>query len=156
MLLALRYNTEQIMIGSLDWRPSFNYATRVNLKTPDVLWLPDDGIILNIGSWRYLCKSLKWGSGPWESEPRILKNFKKTLWPLLIDGFELFQELLRDCLILPISPQKFLVLIWSTLEGWKSTWELPSGFEHRTNGLGILRLNQGRVKNTRLWICNLV
>ena len=36
--------------------------------------------------------------------------------------------------------QKFLVLIWSTSEGWKteSTLEPSIGFEHRTAGLGFL------------------
>ena len=44
---------------------------------------------------------------------------------------------------LPLSSQKFLVLILSTSEGWKaeSTLESPSGFEHGTPGLGIQRLN---------------
>ena len=42
-----------------------------------------------------------------------------------------------------LSSQKFLVLIWSISEGWKdeSTLEPPSGFEHKTTGLGIQRLN---------------
>ena len=37
------------------------------------------------------------------------------------------------------SLQKFLALIWSTLEGWKaeSTLEPPSGFEPGTPGLEI-------------------
>ena len=41
---------------------------------------------------------------------------------------------------LPLSSQKFLVLIWVTSEEWKteSTLESPSGFEH---GVGIQRLN---------------
>ena len=44
---------------------------------------------------------------------------------------------------LPLSSQKFLVLILSTSEGCKteSTLELPCGFEHGTPGLGIQRLN---------------
>ena len=44
---------------------------------------------------------------------------------------------------LPFRSQKFLILIWSTSEGWKaeSTLEPPSGFEHGTPGLGIQRLN---------------
>ena len=44
---------------------------------------------------------------------------------------------------LPLSFQKFLVLIWSTLERWKaeSTLEPPSGFEHGTSGLGIQHLS---------------
>ena len=43
---------------------------------------------------------------------------------------------------LPFSSQKFMVLILSTSEGWKtqSTLEPPSGFEHGTPGLGIQRL----------------
>ena len=43
---------------------------------------------------------------------------------------------------LPLSSQKFLVLIWSTLEGWKaeSTLEPPSGSQHGTPGLRIKRL----------------
>ena len=44
---------------------------------------------------------------------------------------------------LPLSSQNFLVLIWSTLEGWKaeSTLEPPSGFKHRNPGLGIQHPN---------------
>ena len=46
-------------------------------------------------------------------------------------------------LLLPLSPQKFLVLILSTSEGWKaeSTLEPPSGFEHGTPGLVFQCLN---------------
>ena len=38
---------------------------------------------------------------------------------------------------LTLSSQIFLVLIWSTLEGWKaeSTLEPPKGFEHDNPGL---------------------
>ena len=44
---------------------------------------------------------------------------------------------------LPPSSQKILVLIWSTLEGWKaeSTLEPSSGYEQGTPGLEIQRLN---------------
>ena len=44
-------------------------------------------------------------------------------------------------------PQKFLVLILSTSEGWKtkSTLEPPSGFEHGTPGLGIQRLENAMI-----------
>ena len=51
---------------------------------------------------------------------------------------------------LPLSSQKFRVLILSTLEGWKaeSTLEAPSGFEHRTPELGIQNLNHKSI--TRL------
>ena len=44
---------------------------------------------------------------------------------------------------LPLSSQKFLVLVLSTSEGWKaeSTLEPPSSFEHGTPGLRIQRLN---------------
>ena len=44
---------------------------------------------------------------------------------------------------LPLSSQKFLVLIWSISERWKveSNLEPPNGFEHGTPGLGIQGLN---------------
>ena len=44
---------------------------------------------------------------------------------------------------LPLSTQKFLVLILSTSKGWKaeSTLEPLSGFKHGTPVLGIQRLN---------------
>ena len=44
---------------------------------------------------------------------------------------------------LRLSYQKFLVLIWSTLERWKaeSTLEPLRGFEHWTPELGIQHLN---------------
>ena len=43
---------------------------------------------------------------------------------------------------LPLSSQKSLVIILSTLEGWKteSTLEPPGGFKRWTLGLGIQRL----------------
>ena len=74
------------------------------------------------------------------------KLLKKTLWPLFMDGVQLpqgqshFEEAVY---FLPLSSQKFLVLILSTSGGWKaeSTLEPPSGFEHGTPGLGIQRLN---------------
>ena len=45
--------------------------------------------------------------------------------------------------ILPLSPQKLMLLIRSTSEGWKaeSTLEPHSGFEHETHVLKIQRLN---------------
>ena len=64
----------------------------------------------------------------------IAFNYPKATEPLR-GGSLLFYVLL--------SSQKFLVLIWSTLEGWKaeSTLEPPSGFEQRTPGFGIQHLN---------------
>ena len=58
----------------------------------------------------------------------------------LHQGWSHFKEAVY---FLPLSPQKFLVLTLSTLEGWKakSTMEPPSGFEHGTLGLGIQHLN---------------
>ena len=58
----------------------------------------------------------------------------------LPEGLSHFEEAVY---FLPWSSQKFLVLIVSTLGGWKaeSTLELFSGFEHGTPGLAILRLN---------------
>ena len=75
-----------------------------------------------------------------------LLNYQKTLWPLVMDGVQLpqgcshFEEAVY---FLPLSSQKFLVLILSTLEGWKAelTLEPPSGFEHGTPGLGIQCFN---------------
>ena len=45
--------------------------------------------------------------------------------------------------LLPLSSQKFFVLILSTSEGYndESVLEPPSGFEHGTRGLEIQRLN---------------
>ena len=75
------------------------------------------------------------------------KNLKKTtLWPFFMDGVQLpqgyshFEEAVH---FLPLSSQKFLVLILSTSERWKaeSTLEPPNGFERGTLGLGIQCLN---------------
>ena len=57
------------------------------------------------------------------------KNFK-TLWPLFIDGVQLpqgYSHFEEAVYFLPLSSQKFLVLILSTPEGWKaeSTLEPP-------------------------------
>ena len=72
------------------------------------------------------------------------KNFKKTLWPLFMDGVQLpqgYSHFEEAVYFLLFSSQKFLVLILSTSEGWKaeSTLEPPGGFEHGTPGLGIQR-----------------
>ena len=58
----------------------------------------------------------------------------------LPQGYSHFEEAVY---FLPLSSQKFLVLILSTSEGRKaeSTLEPHSGFEHVTPGLGIQRLN---------------
>ena len=47
-----------------------------------------------------------------------------------------------------LSPQKFLVLILSTSEGWKATptLEAPNGFDHETPGLGIQHFNHQAVE----------
>ena len=52
---------------------------------------------------------------------------------------------------LPLSSQKFLVLILSTSEGWKaeSTLEPPGGFELGTAGLEIQRLNHWAIKDSQ-------
>ena len=61
-----------------------------------------------------------------------------------MDGVQLPQGHFEEAVyFLPLSSQIFLVLILPTLEGWKaeSVLEPPSGFEHRTPGLGIQHLN---------------
>ena len=75
----------------------------------------------------------------------MLKTYK-LYGPFLWMGFNYLkatEPLQRGSLLLPPSSQIFLVLIWSTSEGWKveSTLEPPSGFEHKTPELGIQRLN---------------
>ena len=63
-----------------------------------------------------------------------------------MDGVQLLQgqnHFEGTVYFLPLSFQKFLVLILSTSEGWKAelTLEPPSGFEHGTPGLEIQCLN---------------
>ena len=67
--------------------------------------------------------------------------------PFFLDGVQLRQghnHFEEAVYFLPLSSQKFLVLILSTSEGRKaeSTLEPPNNFEHGTPGLGIQRLNQ--------------
>ena len=65
---------------------------------------------------------------------------------LFMDGLQLpqgwshFEEAIY---FLPLSSQKFLLLILSTSKGWKaeSTLEPPNGFEYGTPKLEIRRLN---------------
>ena len=66
--------------------------------------------------------------------------------PFFMDGVQLprgYSHLKKAVYFLPFGSQKFVVLILSTLEGWKaeSTLEPPSGFEHGSPGLGIQCLN---------------
>ena len=58
----------------------------------------------------------------------------------LPQGYSHFEEAVY---FLPLSSQKFLVLILSTSDGWKaeSTLKPPSDFDHGAPGLGIQRLN---------------
>ena len=75
------------------------------------------------------------------------KTWKKTLWPLVVNGVQLPQGLNHfdeAVYFLPLSSQKFLVLILSTSQGWKteSTLEPPGGFKHETPRFWIQRLNQ--------------
>ena len=63
---------------------------------------------------------------------------KKLYGPLFLwIGFKSHFE--EKVYFLPLSSQKFLVLILSTSEGWKteSTLEPHNGFEHGTPGLEI-------------------
>ena len=50
----------------------------------------------------------------------------------------------------PLSPQEYLELIFTTSKGWKTelTLEPLSGFEPRTPGLGIQRLNHYSITST--------
>ena len=64
-----------------------------------------------------------------------------------MDGVQLHQgksNFEEAVYFLPLSSQKFLILILSTSEGWKaeSTLVPPGGFEHGTPGSEIHRLNQ--------------
>ena len=72
----------------------------------------------------------------------VKKNFIAPFygWSLTSSRLESLRE---GSLRFTTSSQKFLVLILSTLEGWKaeSILEPPSRFEHETSGLGIQRLN---------------
>ena len=69
------------------------------------------------------------------------RNLKKLYGLFLWMGFNCLKaaEPLRGVYFFPLSPQEFLVLIWSTLEGWKaqSTLKPPSGLEPETPELGI-------------------
>ena len=72
-------------------------------------------------------------------------NHKKTLWPLFTDGVQLLKDwshIEEAVFFIKLSPQKFLVLILLTSEGWKteSTSEPLSGFDHETPRLGIQHL----------------
>ena len=66
----------------------------------------------------------------------------------------------RQFTFLPLSSQKFLVLILSTSSGWKAelTLEPPIGFEHGTLGLGIQHLNhldiapEWACSNVSIWV----
>ena len=72
----------------------------------------------------------------WASACFKKKTLKNILWPLFMDGVQLpqgwshFEEAVY---FLQISSQKSLVLILSTLEGWRveSTLGPPSDFEHK-------------------------
>ena len=74
----------------------------------------------------------------------VLRISRKYL--LFLDGVQLpqgYSHFEEAVYFLPVSSQKFLVLILPTSEGWKaeSILESPSGFEQGTPGLGIQRLN---------------
>ena len=74
-------------------------------------------------------------------------NYNKTLWAPFygwgLTTWRLEPHFEQVVYFITISSQKFLILILSTLEGWKaeSTLEPPNGFDHETPGLGIQHLN---------------
>ena len=72
----------------------------------------------------------------------------------LLQGYSHFDEAVY---FLPFSSPKSLVLILSTLEGWKaeSALEPPSGFEHGTPALGMQRLNPFLMGQLSLILCNI-
>ena len=60
------------------------------------------------------------------------RSYKQTLWPRFMDrvtSLNAAEPLQEDSLLLALSLRKFLVLIWSTSEGWiaESIMELPNG-----------------------------
>ena len=71
----------------------------------------------------------------------LFKLYGPFLWGSTASRLQSHYE--ETVYFLTLSSQKFLKLIWLTLEGWKaeSTLEPPSGFEHGTPELGIQRLN---------------
>ena len=99
------------------------------------LWLPSSSLSNDIGYKSFHLKTFL-----------VEQKNLKTLQPLFVDGVQLpqghshFEEAVYFLLL---SSQKFLVLILSTSEGWKteSNLEQPSGFEHGTLGLGIQSIN---------------
>ena len=61
-----------------------------------------------------------------------IKTFKKTFWPIFMDGFQLLQGYYKEAVyFLVLSSQEILVLIWSTSQGWKAGLTLapPNSFE---------------------------
>ena len=75
---------------------------------------------------------------------------KKNYVPFLWMGFNCLQARAtsrRQFTFYHLSSQKSLIVIFSTSEGWmaESTLEPPSGFEHRTPGLGIQHLNHSAI-----------
>ena len=73
-----------------------------------------------------------WGSTAW----RLQNHYKEAAY------------------FLSLSFQRFLVLIWSTLEGWKAELSLkpPSGFEYRTTGLGIQHPNPAGIQHLNVFV----
>ena len=73
-----------------------------------------------------------WGSTAW----RLQNHYKEAAY------------------FLSLSSQRFVVLIWLTLEGWKAELSLkpPSGFEHRTPGLGIQHPNPAGIQHLNVFV----
>ena len=81
-----------------------------------------------------------------------VKPFKKNLWPPFfgwsLTALKLQSHYEETVYFLQLSLRKFLVLIWSTLEGWKAA----RGFEVGTPGLGSQRPNHWAI-TPWTWIC---
>ena len=90
-------------------------------------------------------------------------NCQKLYGPFLWTGFNFLKQgysHFEEAVYLPLSSQKFLVLILSTSEGWKVdqlTLEPPSasGFEHGTPGFGIQPLNHLAIAPCQAFVYNL-
>ena len=79
---------------------------------------------------------------------QLMSSKRKTTasWPLFMDRVQLpqvYSYFEEGVYFLPLSSQKFLVLILLTSEGWKAELILEprSGFEHGTPGFGFQHLD---------------
>ena len=84
----------------------------------------------------------------------LRKNFMAPFWGWSSTVSKLQSHYDEPAYFLSLSPQEVLVLIWSTLEGWKASWPWSQSVSPGTPGLGIQHPNHQAIASLSCYAIN--